>query len=169
METFNIAERFYAGPILIPYHIHPVIHCIHDSTCDKCNKRCEEGSFCCTFCDYDCCDNCFKELELYKILFYNPLINPNEQKPKKKESKSKLDFSDKGWILFKCHQIHSLPKIAKGSETYDWNWQCSNCKQFFNTYNMNDPNNIIVHSELYYCSLCNYSLCLSCAEKNKSS
>ena len=92
MEKFNIAELFYSSPILIPNHEHPLIHCFHPNesgfTCNnpdhekinknKLNEKKQKGeekeilrSFFCSFCDYDICDNCFRELELYKIVFYD--------------------------------------------------------------------------------------------------
>ena len=37
MKKFNIADKFYERPILIPNHEHPLIHCFHPEgfTCNN--------------------------------------------------------------------------------------------------------------------------------------
>ena len=180
MEKFNIAELFYSSPILIPNHEHPLIHCFHPNesgfTCNnpdhekinanKLNEKKQKGeekeilrSFFCSFCDYDICDNCFRELELYKIVFYDP----NQIRNKKIKGTGQV-YRDKGWKKFNCH-IHEMPLIIKGQDSFIWNWKCVKCN---NLYYTNDYNNdCLVKNELYYCTLCNYSLCPECADKNE--
>ena len=176
MEKSDIDYLFYDGPILIPYHKHPVIHCLHEGSfnCDKCGNpknneqnaingesQSKKGSFFCTYCDYDFCDDCFEELELYKIVFYDPSKIKSKNLPKNQQ-----DFSEKGWKYFKCHK-HEMPKIVKGMENYNWIWYCSYCQKEYQTYHNVVGNDIYNNVMLYYCSICNYSLCLECVEKIK--
>ena len=167
----NIAELFYASPILVPIHDHPVFHCLHDNTfnCEFCktafnigyNEINPMGSFYCTLCDTDICDNCFGEIELYKIVFYDSTL---VEKKEKEEIINTQDFSDRGWIKFDCH-IHSLPRIIKGNDHFGWDYQCSKCEKQYVTYVPENQENVYFSKELYYCAICNYCLCIECSEK----
>lgn len=167
MASFDILERFYYDLILIPYHEHPLMHCYLSFTCDQCHKGKGEGwSFICTYCNYNCCEDCFKKLELYKILFYHPTDEKQEKFKKKFVQESLQDFSDLKFEVFKCEnkceEKHALPLIKEGSANFDWIWICSNCKITYHTYESEEHDNL-----LYYCSICNYMLCLECAYKIK--
>ena len=173
MSNFNISEKFYDGPILIPHHEHPVIHCFHDNTfnCNICKSAFIEekqaqkinkmGSFCCTLCNLDICDNCFGEIELYKIVFYEP-----NQIKNKDNLNNNLELSDRGWKKFKCHHIHSMPLIIKGTDQFGWEYICSECHKSYATYSTNNQENVYISKYLYYCSICDYCLCIECAKKN---
>ena len=111
-ETFSIAEQFYHRPILIPNHPHPLIHRYDEKERDfSCNnpdcKKPEGNSFRCTFCNYDICDKCFGEIELYKIIFYDENRVKNKNPPSTEE-----DLQGLGWKKFSYHQ-HEMPKIKK--------------------------------------------------------
>ena len=161
-KTFSIASQFYHRPILIPHHPHPLIHCYHEKEKEfSCNnpdcKKNEGDSFRCTFCNYDICDKCFEEIELYKIIFYD------EKKVKNKNPPSTgQDFGGLGWKNFSYHQ-HAMPTIVKKELI----WCCSNCEKLYKTSNdiqNEEAKDYIVCDKYYYCSLCNYSLCLDCAK-----
>ena len=160
-ETFSIAEQFYHRPILIPNHPHPLIHRYDEKERDfSCNnpdcKKPEGNSFRCTFCNYDICDKCFGEIELYKIVFYDENRVKNKNPPSTEE-----DLQGLGWKKFSYHQ-HEMPKIKK----HNLIWSCSKCEKNYKTNDI--PNEVakdyIVNDRYYYCSLCNYSLCLDCAK-----
>ena len=169
---------FYTEPILIPYHPHPLIHCLHDKgyTCNSyinlinnneiekndTNHRGTGCSFFCTFCNYDICEECFENIELYKIIFYaQNLIK------KGPELKMTEDFSYLDWKKFKCHE-HPMPEIIKNYIPF--NWICSECKKNYITAkdekNANELNYEVV-GKFYICSLCSYILCQTCAVKNE--
>lgn len=165
----NIAEIFYESPILVPSHDHPMFHCFHYTTfkCENCKRdfKSEDnevnpvGSFYCTLCDMDICDYCFGEIELYKIVFYDANLVKNKNKMMNTQ-----DFSDRGWGKFNCH-IHSLPRIIKGTDHFGWDYKCSECHKHYVTYDPENQENIYFSRELYYCSVCNYCLCIECSEK----
>ena len=160
-STVSILSNFYSNPLLIPDHIHPVIHCYHNYyniTCNKCTKE-KKCGFCCTYCNYDICDECFEDYEFYKIVFYDADKIKNKYLPPKEE-----DFSSLGWKNFLCHE-HHMPEIKKGNELFVWKWQCSNCGNKYATDEVEDPG-WIIQNIFYYCSICNYSLCQNCAKNN---
>ena len=160
-STVSILSNFYSNPLLIPDHIHPVIHCYHNYyniTCDKCTKE-KQCGFCCTYCNYDICDECFEDYEFYKIVFYDADKIKNKYLPPKDE-----DFSSLGWKNFLCHE-HHMPEIKKGNELFVWKWQCSICGNKYATEKIKDPG-WIMQDIFYYCSICNYSLCQNCANNN---
>ena len=46
-----------------------------------------------------------------------------------------------------------------------WKWQCSNCGNKYATEKVEEPG-WIIQDILYYCTICNYSLCQNCANNN---
>ena len=176
MKKFNIADKFYERPILIPNHEHPLIHCFHPEgfTCNnepeheilkkkgkikiKQDPDKTSPSFFCSFCNYDICDDCFEQLELYKIVFYDPKKIKNKNLKPPDES-----FRGLGWKKFKCH-IHEMPLIMKGDNQLNWHWKCEECHTQYFTDNFKDQ---LQQDKLYYCTLCGYSLCPGCADRNE--
>ena len=141
-------------PILVPYHSqHPLINCYTPDRakqygnwyCDICKNSYTYNvpSFFCTACQFDLCQKCLLSLQTYQIVIYDfkekIKINPNE----KFENNSK-------YINLKVHP-HPIFKIKRENTQYILDLKCEVCRK---TLQLNE--------EFYYCSLCNFYICINC-------
>ena len=150
-------------PIIVPYHAeHPLINCKTPGRidekynfwgCDSCKNRYtyDVPTFFCTACDFDICQKCILSLGAFWIIIYN-YESGNLCKAQINESSSyAMQHLHK-----KIHQ-HPIVKIIREPSHYEKKMRCNLCIK-----------EIQKDEEFYYCSLCNYCVCLNCfKEKTK--
>ena len=139
--------------ILIQSHCHPLIYCFTrdrekfgDSwKCNKCGGiyLYTTPSFYCIYCDFDICAKCILQHQLFEIVLYDYNSNLFNNILNNPMTIFKWQY------IYPCHN-HLITLIKKVNNNYSW--RCTNCK---NTYG----NQVA----LYYCSLCDYSLCQICS------
>ncbi len=141
------------SPILIKDHNHPLMYCLtiergnHGQTwrCNKCGGvfLYSVPTFYCSFCDIDLCERCFCQYQISNIKLYysntNLFNNINQLQV----------FT---WqCMFPCHN-HALTLIQKVNKNNIWT--CNFCN---NLYRNNES--------FYYCTLCDFHLCMNDANK----
>ena len=141
-------------------HEHPLIFCfaLHRRkkcdgwTCNKCSKDFPNTmpSFYCSFCDYDLCQYCIGSYQLSQFKLdntelYERLRNINDFS----KNNEKYDW-------YKKYPDHKHALVFIGRINKYTTWVCNNCEKNFRNI---DPS--------YYCSLCDYDICLNCY-KNKT-
>ena len=150
-------------PIIVPYHAeHPLINCktpgridekFNFWECDSCKAQYsyDVPTFFCTACDFDICQKCILSLGAFWIIIYNYNLGNlcetqiNEESPYTRKNLEK-----------KIHH-HPIIKIIREPSYYENKTKCNLC---FKDIQNND--------EFYFCSLCNYCICLNCyGEKAK--
>ena len=137
--------------IIIKLHEHPLIYCVTKDrnqkgwSCNICktNNNYNTPSFYCVFCDFDLCKSCFGKMKIDEIFLYDY----NSNKFNNLQSNNNLNWQ----IKIPIHN-HSLSLIKRENKSN--NLICNNCLIFLN-------NNDIT----YYCSLCNFNLCVNCVSK----
>ena len=151
-------------PVILPYHKkHPLINCktpqrIMKSpnwSCNWCKQSYSYNvpSFYCTNCDYDLCQRCFLKLNAFQIIIYNYRMGLIEEK----------EIPNTSFFNSAIH-YHPMVPILREASYYTSDLKCNLC-----------INNIQKEQEFYYCSLCNYCICLYCyinkisMQKNSSS
>ena len=140
-------------PILVPYHAqHPLINCYTPDRaeqygnwyCDICKNSYTYNvpSFFCTACQFDLCQKCLLSLQAYQIVIHNYLnnipIKPNEQ------------FKNSYCINLKVHP-HPIVKIQRENTHFTLDLKCNKCIKPLQK-----------NEKFYYCTLCNYCICLNC-------
>ena len=156
-ENMNLIE-FINLSIIINYHPHPLLYCNTldrsnfgtNWTCNICfsNYTYDQPSFYCTFCDYDVCKNCIGNLKVNEIKFNDFCKN-----------KLNIPFPSNGnfkWTTKYNNHEHLLTKIRRKNDKFSW--LCNLCGK--NYLNINPS---------YYCSLCDYDICLNCFYNNSNS
>ena len=141
-------------------HEHPLIFCfaLHRRkkcdgwTCNKCSKDFPNTmpSFYCSFCDYDLCQYCIGSYQLSQFKLdntelYERLRNINDFS----KNNEKYDW-------YKKYPDHKHALVFIGRINKYTTWVCNNCEKNFRNI---DPS--------YYCSLCDYDICLNCNIKIK--
>ena len=156
-ENMNLIE-FINLSIIINHHPHPLLFCNTldrsnygtNWTCNICftNFTYDQPSFYCTFCDFDVCKNCIGNLKINDIKFHDFCKN-----------KLNIPFLSNGnykWTIKNNNHAHLLTKIKRKNDKFSW--FCNLCGK--NYLNINPS---------YYCSLCDYDICLNCFYKNSDS
>ena len=149
----NMLLNKIKSSIMTEYHSHPLYSCLTPQraqfnkfwTCKscRCNYNFNIPSYYCTACDYDLCQKCLLQSQLFKIQLYdyskrenfNVGANPNHNN-------------------YKQH-IHKHIMVLILIENYNPNEQyvlhCRGCRC-----------DIRNNEYFYYCSLCNYYVCQNC-------
>ena len=150
-------------PIIVPYHAeHPLINCktpgridekFNFWECDACKAQYsyDVPTFFCTACDFDICQKCILGLGAFWIIIYNYNLGNLCETQIKEESPYIRKNLEK-----KIHH-HPIIKIIREPSYYENKTKCNLCFKDIQT-----------DEEFYFCSLCNYCICLNCyGEKAK--
>ena len=143
-------------PIIIPNHInHPLINCKTPgrdigNNCWQCNNclvvySYSVPSFYCTSCDFDFCQKCLLNLKASDIAIYNYQLNNSLTYYTDDYSKSKHYKPN-------IHK-HPIMRIIREPCFFENEIHCNLC---YDNINQTD--------QFYYCSLCNYCICMKCYE-----
>ena len=139
--------------IMIKFHHHPLYSCFSPLranssqfwTCNYCGSKYNYTvpSFYCTACDYDLCQKCLIQCQLYEIIMYdyskNEFLNITMTQ---NEGNNNLSVHN--------HRL-ALIKIEIYDPNNKYYIHCKACK-----------GNIKNTDQFYYCSLCNFYLCEKC-------
>ena len=143
-------------PIVVPYHAqHPLINCKTPGrykgnncwTCNNClaNYSYNVPTFYCTACDFDLCQKCLLGLNAFMIAIYNyskSNIYMNQQ------------FKNVEYYKQNLH-IHPIVRILREPTYTEVPLKCNMCLI-----------DIQRDEEFYFCSLCNYCICMNCYGMN---
>ena len=137
-------------PIKIDIHNHPLIFCLTPDrakfgkswACNKCssNYTYENASFYCTSCDFDICEKCLANYKLNEI----EIINFNNNSMNSPNLNNNFNWQTN--LPMHSHPLTLIKRIC-----YNCLWKCKTCS---NKYYKNDLS--------YYCSLCDYGICMNC-------
>ena len=143
-------------PIVVPYHDnHPLINCKTPGRykgnnywkCNNCstNYTYNVPTFYCTACDFDLCQKCLLGLNAFMIAIYN-------------YSKSNIymsqQFDNVEYYKQNLH-IHPIVRILREPTYTEVPLKCNMCLK-----------DIQRDEEFYFCSLCNYCICINCYGMN---
>ena len=142
-------------PIIVPCHSqHPLINCrtvgrIAPGTYWKCNCCGTDYSynvptFYCTACDYDLCQKCLLCFFACQIVIYNYTIG---------NIQSTQQCTNIQFLNQKIHQ-HPIMRILREATYFENKLSCNFCGKY-----------IQKPEQFYYCSLCNYCICLNCYQQ----
>ena len=145
-------------PIIIPYHKeHPLINCKTPGrikkdgywVCDNCNNNYTFNipSFYCTACDFDICQKCFLKLNAFMIGVYNY---------SESDIYNSQQFKNTTYYEPNLHK-HPIVRIIREPTYIEVQLKCNMC-----------INDIQKEEEFYYCSLCNYCICIKCHQNCKN-
>ena len=144
-------------PIIVPYHAeHPLINCKTPGRisekynfwqCDSCKSQYSYNvpTFYCTACDFDICQKCILSLGAFWIIIYNYNLG--------NLSEAKIDEESSYTMKHLNKKIHHHPtiKIIREPSYYENKIRCNLCLK-----------EIQKDENFYFCSLCNYSVCINC-------
>ena len=140
------------SPVLVLEHNHPLIYSFTldrlkfgDSwRCNKCSSIFPYTipSFYCIFCDFDLCEKCLLQHQIFEVILYDYNYHLFDKIPN--NSNQLFNWQS----IFPCHQ-HLLTLIKKINNNY--NWKCNVCNMFYDN-----------SQAFYYCSLCDFYLCQKC-------
>ena len=144
-------------PIIVPYHAeHPLINCKTPGRisekynfwqCDSCKSQYsyDVPTFFCTACDFDICQKCILSLGAFWIIIYNYNLG--------NLSEAKIDEESSYTMKHLNKKIHHHPtiKIIREPSYYENKMRCNLCLK-----------EIQKDENFYFCSLCNYSVCINC-------
>ena len=144
-------------PIIVPYHAeHPLINCKTPGRisekynfwqCDSCKSQYsyDVPTFFCTACDFDVCRKCILSLGAFWIIIYNYNLG--------NLSEAKIDEESSYTMKHLNKKIHHHPtiKIIREPSYYENKIRCNLCLK-----------EIQKDENFYFCSLCNYSVCINC-------
>ena len=145
-------------PIVVPYHDkHPLINCktpgrYKGNNCWRCNNcstlySYNVPTFYCTACDFDLCQKCLLGLNAFMIAIYN-------------YSRSNIymsqQFDNIDYYEPNLH-IHPIVRIQREPTYTEVNLKCNKCFKDIQKY-----------EEFYFCSLCNYCICINCYQNCKN-
>ena len=144
-------------PIIVPYHAeHPLINCKTPGRisekynfwqCDSCKSQYsyDVPTFFCTACDFDICQKCILRLGAFWIFIYNYNLG--------NLSEAKIDEESSYTMKHLNKKIHHHPtiKIIREPSYYENKIRCNLCLK-----------EIQKDENFYFCSLCNYSVCINC-------
>ena len=139
-------------PIVVPYHDnHPLINCktpgrYKGDNCWRCNQCSTKYSynvptFYCTACDFDLCQKCLLGLNAFMIGIYNYNISNIYMS-------QQFDKSD--YYEPSLH-IHPIVRILREPTYTEVKLKCNKCFK-----------DLQKDEEFYFCSLCNYCICINC-------
>ena len=146
-------------PIIVPYHNeHPLINCKtpgrdRGNNCWKCNNcsvlySYSVPTFFCTACDFDFCQKCLLSLNSYLIVIYNYTQGTCQ------------NFFSEDFLKSKYYKpnIHNHPivKIVREPCYFENRLRCNFCLK-----------DLQQQEQFYYCSLCNYCICVNCYAKKE--
>ena len=145
-------------PIIVPCHSqHPLIHCktvgrIMPGTYWKCNCCFTDYSynvptFYCTACDFDLCQRCLLSLSAFMIAIYNYNMSSLT------ESTNFINISHYHADKHK----HPIVKIVRDQTYAEIPLRCNLCEKTMQK-----------TEQFYYCSLCNYCICLNCYQQRNN-
>ena len=129
--------------IIVNEHKHILVYCltIKDWKCNVCNENYtkNKGRYYCSVCDYNLCEKCHE-----KNKYFMKKSFPEETTPSNSQIKEPFLTTD--------YHEHKLV-FCRSSKKFDFfnDWNCSNCLE-------KNDNNIW----LFYCTLCDFNLCLKC-------
>lgn len=129
--------------IIAKEHKHILVYCltIKDWKCNICNENNTKnnGRYYCSVCDYNMCEKCHE-----KNKYFMKKSFPQGTKPSTSVIKEPFLNTD--------YHEHKLA-FCRSSRKFDFfnDWKCSNCLESYD-------NDIW----LFYCTLCDYNLCLKC-------
>ena len=129
--------------IIVKEHKHILVYClsIKDWKCNICNENFSKnkGRYYCSICDYNMCEKCHE-----KNKYFMKKSFPEGTKPSNSAVTEQFLSTD--------YHEHKLV-FCRSSRKFDFfnSWKCSNCLE-------NYDNDIW----LYYCTLCDFNLCLKC-------
>ena len=139
-------------PIVVPYHNqHPLINCKTPGRkeisqywiCNNCRNSYSYNvpTFYCTACDFDLCQKCLLSLSAFMIAIYN--------------YNQSYIYASKEFANNKCYKpnVHNHPivRIIREPTYSSIELKCNACFK-----------NLQKEEAFYYCSLCNYCLCIGC-------
>ena len=144
-------------PIIVPYHAeHPLINCKTPGRIsekynfwqyDSCKSQYsyDVPTFFCTACDFDICQKCILSLGAFWIIIYNYNLG--------NLSEAKIDEESSYTMKHLNKKIHHHPtiKIIREPSYYENKIRCNLCLK-----------EIQKDENFYFCSLCNYSVCINC-------
>ena len=129
-------------------HQHNLVCCItnYNWKCNQCCKDydCQEEKFCCTDCQYYMCQNCrkFKGYERRKAI--------------KKDITSENEKFRNKYIVLKDIHDHKLMYCLTSREYFkETCWMCDSCGKIGNNWD-------------FYCSVCDFDLCMDCYNERKT-
>ena len=167
-------------PVVVPYHNqHPLINCKTPGRkdisqywiCNGCGKNYSYNvpTFYCTACDFDLCQKCLLSLSAFMIVIYNynqsnifeshQFLNISCYKPNAffsiyNYNQSNIDanppFINNEFFKPNVHN-HPIVRIIREPTYSPINLKCNKCFKDFQK-----------EEAFYYCSLCNYCICISC-------
>ena len=138
-------------PITVPYHKeHPLINCKTPRRvwqCNNCKDKYSDNvpTFYCTACDCDICQKCILSLGAFWIILYD-YNSSNLYQIQITENSLPSSLH----IRLNFHH-HPMIKIIKEPSINDKILKCNKCLKA-----------IQKEEEFYYCSLCNFCICLNC-------
>ena len=149
LNEFESYSSFYnskdkSATISVKEHMHLLAYCLtnFDWNCNLCNINYDKkkGRYYCSKCDFNICEKCHYEREyITKKSFPENTIPSN------------LNVKD-NFLMTDYHEEHPLVYCRCSKNLTCFNeWTCDNCKSLYT----NDK-------WLFYCTLCNFHLCLSC-------
>ena len=140
------------SPVLVLDHNHPLIYSFTldrakfgtNWRCNKCSSFFAYNipSFYCIFCDFDLCEKCLLQHQIFEVILYDYNYHLFDNIPN--NSNQLFNWQS----IFPCHQ-HLLTLIKKTNNNY--NWKCNVCNMFYDN-----------SQAFYYCSLCDFYLCQKC-------
>ena len=140
------------SPFLVSDHNHPLIYSFTldrakfgtNWRCNKCSSSFAYNipSFYCIFCDFDLCEKCLLQHQIFEVILYDYNYHLFDLTPN--NSNQLFNWQS----IFPCHQ-HLLTLIKKINNNYNWN--CNVCNMMYSN-----------NQAFYYCSLCDFYLCQNC-------
>ena len=145
-------------PIIVPYHDkHPLINCktpgrYKGNNCWRCNNcstiySYNVPTFYCTACDFDLCQKCLLGLNAFMIAIYNY---------RKSDIYLSQQFDNVDYYEQNLH-IHPIVRILREPTYTEVPLKCNMCLK-----------DILKDEEFYFCSLCNYCICVNCYQIRKT-
>ena len=148
-NEFESYSSFYnskdkSASISVKEHMHLLAYCLtnFDWKCNLCNINYDKkkGRYYCSKCDFNICEKCHYDRE-----YVTKKSFPENTVP------SNLNVKD-NFLVTDYHEEHPLVYCRCSKNLTCFNeWTCDNCKSLYT----NDK-------WLFYCTLCNFHLCLSC-------
>ena len=143
-------------PIITPYHSHhPLISCLTPGRaemspnwiCNGCGCKYSYNvpTFYCTACDFDLCQRCLLSLSAFMIAIYNYNMSSLT------ESTNFINISHYHADKHK----HPIVKIVRDQTYAEIPLRCNLCEKTMQK-----------TEQFYYCSLCNYCICMNCYGMN---
>ena len=145
-------------PIIVPCHSeHPLINCktvgriipgaYWRCNCCKTDYSPNVPTFYCTACDFDLCQKCLLSFFACQIVIYNYNLGNIQETQQCLNTK---------FYNEKVHQ-HPIVRILREPTYFENKLKCNACMK-----------DIQMPEEFFYCSLCNYCICLYCFQQRNN-